>query len=56
MIVARFFRGPIDGKVLTIPEPTEHFVFAEFEPITVEWFYLLAGEIEDAFAYLYGGE
>lgn len=57
MIIAQFFRGPYDGEVLTIPEPVQTFVIAQFEPFTVEWFYLLAGEVEeDAFAYLYGGE
>jgi hypothetical protein len=53
--VARFFRGPADGAILTLPKEaiSPVFVIPEFEPITVEYFYLLAGEIEDYFAYLY---
>lgn len=55
MIVARFYRGPYDGEVLTLPPEavTKVFVIPEFEPITLEFFYFLAGELEDAVAYLY---
>jgi hypothetical protein len=42
--VARFFRGPADGAILTLPKEaiSPVFVIPEFEPITVEYFYLLA--------------
>lgn len=56
MIVARLFRGPHDGELLTIPEKVPTFVVAQFEPITVEAIYCLAGPLEDellVFAYLY---
>lgn len=55
MKLARFFRGPYDGKSLVLPseEPWPRFVFAEFEPITLEVFYLYAGEFRDFWCYLH---
>lgn len=58
MEVAKFFRGPADGQILTLPPEaiSSIYVFAEFEPITVEYFYYRAGKLEDLlFAYLYDG-
>lgn len=56
MILARFIRGPYDGEHLALPtpEPWPRFVIPKFGAITIEHFYLLAGEIEEnLWAYLY---
>lgn len=45
MVAARFIRGPIDGSVLLLPtsEPWPTFTVPVFEPITLQYFYVLAG-------------
>lgn len=56
MIIAAFYRGPFDDKRLLLPteEPWPRFVIPEFGKIDLEWFYLLAGQLdENMWAYLF---
>lgn len=55
MLVAKFFRGPFDGEQLILPteKPWPRFVIPRFEPITIEYFYLLAGEEDEVWCYLF---
>lgn len=58
VIIAKLFRGPADGQVLTLPPEaaTSVIVIPQFEPITIEFVYLLAGKQVDHWAYLYDEE
>lgn len=49
MILAAFFRGPYDGERLVLPTevPWKRFVIPSFGNITVEFFYLYSGELEE---------
>lgn len=56
VILAQFVRGPYDGQrlILPTPEPWPRFVIPEFGTITLEHFYLLAGQLGEYYwAYLY---
>lgn len=56
MIVAAFYRGPFDGKRILLPteEPWPRFVIPQFGAIDVEFFYLLAGQLDEAlWSYLF---
>lgn len=55
MILAKFIWGPAHDQILTLPseEPMEKFVIPQFDPITLEFFYLLAGFEEPYWFYLY---
>lgn len=55
MILAKFVWGPAHDQILSLPqdEPTERFVIPQFDPITLEFFYLLAGFSEPFYFYLY---
>lgn len=57
MIVAHFFRGNFDGRVMVLPtiKPWPTYVIPErWEPLVIEALYLYAGQLdENDFAYLY---
>lgn len=56
VILAKFVFGPFDQEVLVLPtpEPWPKFVIPHFGAITIEHFYLLAGQIDNnMWAYLY---
>jgi hypothetical protein len=59
VILAEFFRGPYDGETLVLPtkEPWPRFVIPKFGTLTIQYFYLLAGEKDEGYyCYLYEDE
>lgn len=56
MILAAFYFGPYDGVRMVLPTevPWPKFVIPEFGTVQLEWFYLLAGQMdENTWSYLF---
>lgn len=56
ILVAVFYRGPFDGKRVILPtdEPWPRFVIPKFGTIQIEYYYLLAGPLEEnLYSYLF---
>ena len=56
LIIGAFFQGPYDGKRILLPtsKPWKRFVIPEFGTVQLEFFYLLAGALDEmTFAYLF---
>ncbi len=58
MILAKFFRGPLDMQFIPLPteEPWPRFVLPERSRIDIRYFYLYAGEQSRVFYYLFNDQ